>query len=402
MNSLAKKIKKSKDLEFLDIYQPNEDYFKHSGFACRAGQENKQMDFNSITKPYRHTGFGNTARLEETQHKTNSTRHNLGDLSELIRENPKMEAKKLGELCVKMACREYGRETIPTLESSYKSKASAQQYIINRQPSFLLQNQGNPRQGSAVVMGAATPVPSRPTTAVSPSSPDIKTGRPEFIEPTVSITKPEPARIIRPSSSAPAFKRLQASRKGHHPFDFDVPAETMVEIRCMLHPNIKRDWNYPTDTWFPGMMTKTKEINEKLHKPAPEERRTKPKQYFESKLFQYNEADVQEARSKPIVRCASAYIDPDQAVRQAQLEKDKQIICKRTVYDRVLKKEKVINVPFYTLFKSKQYVQQVSDQQQEADKISTSTATEYRPISAHKFREKNKSQWVAKSDFKLF
>ena len=95
----------------------------------------------------------------------------------------------------------------------------------------------------------------------------------------------------------------------------------MVEFRCMLHPTLTRDWKYTTDNWFPGMRHRHKQLRdaESKNKATIVERRVVPKQYFETKLFKYNEADVQEARSKPIVRCGSRYIDPDRKDRQEQL-----------------------------------------------------------------------------------
>lgn len=253
------------------------------------------------------------------------------------------------------------------------------------------------RQGS-MASGIASQQVSRPETGLGQ---DQKIPRPRFHEPTISASmSTDYKKIIRPSSSAPAFKRLQDARKGHQPFNFEMPNQTITEMRCMLHPTMKRDWNYPEDTWFPGMMTKNKELREhQINDFASDERKVIPKQYFQTKLFKYNEADVEEARSKPIVRCGSAYVDPDRVVRQQQNDKDKQIICKKKVYDRVLKKERIVNVPFYTLFKNKATSE--SKKNLEDDKTDC-TSAEYRPISAHKFRELDRGQWVSKQNFKLF
>ena len=71
----------------------------------------------------------------------------------------------------------------------------------------------------------------------------------------------------------------------------------MVEFRCMLHPTLTRDWKYATDNWFPGMRHRHKQLRdaESKNKATIVERKVIPKQYFETKLFKYNEADVEEA-----------------------------------------------------------------------------------------------------------
>lgn len=380
------------------------DTFKHSGFATRKGQVIKQLESNSVARPYRNVGFGNTESRESNKKKRDPVFSGTGDIDTLMRDNPTMDAKKLGELCVKAACRQHFRAIMPYISPTEDSQvAEKPAFTLNRQASFQVYTSGPvlSRQTSNIGNAQNTPMASRPTTAMPIDDKRISSGRPQFIEPTISADHSERPRVIRPSSSAPAFKRKQMARRGHEPFKYEVPPESMVEIRCMLHPNIKRDWNYNIDSWFPGMMTRTKEIIDNNHTGHTEERRTKPKQYFQTKQFLYNEEDVEEARSKPIVRCASAYIDPDRATRQAQLEKDTRIICKRKIYDRVLKKEKVINVPFYTLFKSS-FKENTKENDQEKDAVTISTSPEYRPVSSHKFRDKNKNQWIARSDFKLF
>jgi hypothetical protein len=170
----------------------------------------------------------------------------------------------------------------------------------------------------------------------------------------------------------------------------------------MLHPTMKRDWNYPEDTWFPGMMTKNKELRQNNKETYVDERKVVSKQFFQTKVFQYNVADVEEARSKPIVRCSSAYIDPDRAVRQEQNEKDKKIICKKAVYDKVLKKERITNVPFYTLFKGNEAVRKDEKKAIDDDKTDCPSVADYRPVSSHKFRDIDKGQWVSQKNFKLF
>lgn len=401
---LEKCIKSHKDLEFLESFQSQLDTFKHSGYACRKGQDMKQLDSNSIVNPQRNVGFGNVSSPNKSKKSERVNWGEVGDLSSLITNNPKMDAKRLGDMCVKLACREHGRQPIPRTEPTDQSQLPERPaFIMNRQASFQVYSNGPTlsRQTSLTGQGGNSPGQGRQATSMQVDIKNASSGRLQFVEPTVSVDNTERPRIIRPSSSAPAFKRVQAARRGHKPFAFEVPPETMVEIRCMLHPQIKRDWHYNEDSWFPGMMTRTKELKEKMNNAQSEERRTQPKQFFQTKMFKYNEADVQEARSKPIVRCASAYMDPDRIDRQKQLAKDKHIICKRKVFDKVLKKEKVINVPFYTLFNAKESLgQQTSEKDPDAQ--TDCTGQEYRPVSSHKFREKNKSQWVVKSDFKLF
>lgn len=395
---LNKCIKDSKDLEFLKKHQTNIDVFKHSGFACRKGVIPKQLDTNSIIKPDIKMGFGASSNtISHSQPLIRQVYSSAGNIQALVRENPKMEARKLGELCVQQVCREYGRQNIMAFGGTQLSNNDLD--VTNSKQSGLADfNRMLSRQGSMASAAASQGV-SRPTTGVANDKSPIK---PRFHEPTVSATiSTDQQKIVRPSSSAPAFKRLQQARKGHHPFEFEMPHHTITEMRCILHPSMKRDWNYPEDTWFPGMMTKNKELREKNREGVFNERKIEAKKYFQTKLYQYNEADVEEARSKPIVRCASAYIDQDRAVRQAQNEKDKNIICKKTVYDKVLKKERVVNVPFYTLFKGKQ-VGQEEKKIADDDKTDCTSAREYRPVSSHKFREMEKTKWVSKKNFKLF
>lgn len=388
-------------MDFLKQHTTQIDVFKHSGFATRKGVFSKQLGTNSIIKPDTIKGFGKSSNhITHSQPNFNRVSSNVGDVQSLVRENPTMEARKLGEMCVKQACREYGRQNMMVFEQvqlphadldvtrSKKSGMNDFNRMLSRQASMISSGPGASQQ--------------LPQQAVIPVKAEKPAMRPRFHEPTVSATASvDTGKIIRPSSSAPAFKRLQDARKGHKQFEFEMPNHTITELRCILHPSMKRDWQYPEDTWFPGMMTKNKELREKNREGVFDERRVIPKQYFQTKLFKYNEADVEEARSKPIVRCASAYIDKDREIRQAQNEKDKNILVKRTVYDKVLKKERIINVPFYTLFKGNQPVKE-EKQNGEEDKTDCTSQREYRPVSSHKFREVERQNWVSTKNFNLF
>lgn len=177
-------------------------------------------------------------------------------------------------------------------------------------------------------------------------------------------------------------------------FHFELPEENAAELRCMLHPTIQRAWKIQTDTWFPGMREQTKELRDARGKKEemPVEGRIRSKHYFQTKLFKYSIEDVEEARHKFIIRGASDYIESDKKERQEQMKKDEGIIAKKTVLNKVTKKEEVLNVPFHTLFKR--------DIPVEKD-LYLNRKEMYRPVSSHQFRSNQKQQWIDGA-FKLF
>ena len=411
-------MKENDDLSFLEKIEPKLDNFKHSGLAFRKLKETgKQQETNSIAKPPKKIGFGTTiesekmaANIEKTSearlHKSQSI--NYFDKQHL--DMRKMDPRKAADFYIKKVSSEYHnekyrndrnpvqsdniqRELVRNLTSAQESeRMNSPNTSMEKENAFMdfAKSLGNGEGGtqksriSSVKQIHSTGVVQTKETG---SSNNYKK------QSSHSSTKeghqiPSEERIKRKAES---FARLQSARRGLQPFDFKLPSETMIELRCILHPTIQRSWKCESDSWFPGMRQyyntlKPKNIN-------AVERKMKAQQHFKSEKQKYIIKDVEEARSKPIVRCSSNYMDPDRLDRQLQLEKDKNIIAKRTVYDPVYKKDKVTNVPFQTLFPKTELDQK---------DVFMNANQEYRPVSSHQFRERKKKDWVSQTDFKLF
>ena len=395
---IEKAVKENKDLDFLKNLQPNFENFKHSGYSCRKQKEaGKQQESNSIAKPPRKRGFGN-AQVEATDKNKISfvgLQQTINDWDKPYTDIRKIDPKQVTDYYIKKVCRDY--QSLMTLEETnlhnkdgpnthtrLESERPLSPGVSVRKENFL-DNSNND-------VGSTRSKPALPGTKTTASPPQTRgstaKGKAIRISSSQQRLKPKESEPTLQSKAA-SYARLQSARRGPAPFEFALPDENAVEIRCMLHPTIQRAWKYETDTWFPGMRQYFKTLLPADKKV--DERKVAPKQFFRSKLFQYNIEDVEEARSKPVVRCSSNYIEPDRVERQNQLEKDKLIIAKRTIYDKVTKKDKTVNVPFKTLF-PKEEVKTASIQHGEA----------YRPVSSHQFRENHKNNWVTPADFKLF
>lgn len=394
---IEKAVKENKDLGFLDTLQPNFENFKHSGFSCRKLKEaSKQQESNSIAKPPRKRGFGNPPVQEPNDNKITliGLQQTINDWDKPYTDIRKIDPKQVTDYYIKKVCRDY--QSLMTLEETNLGNREGTNHTrqeserplspgVSIRKDNLLDNSNNDvgSNRSKPILTATKPTASQTQTRCSTSK-----GKMIRISSSQQRLKPKVTEQSLQSKAA-SYARLQSARRGPAPFEFALPEENAVEIRCMLHPTIQRAWKYETDTWFPGMRQYFKTLLPADKKV--EERKVEPKQYFKSKLFQYNIEDVEEARSKPVVRCSSNYIEADRLERQDQLEKDKLIIAKRTVYDKVTKKDKVVNVPFKTLFPK-----------EEAKAASIMHGEAYRPVSSHQFRENHRDRWVEAADFKLF
>lgn len=195
----------------------------------------------------------------------------------------------------------------------------------------------------------------------------------------------------------------KATKKYH----YQNPSNTVVDVRCMLHPGMSRDTFMKHNNWIPGQMNtliKTPELHnevdeDELDNLSTEERVirvTSHKRYFRSKINQYDIKRVEDARNKPTIRCSSAYLN----------DKQKELIELRTISAKFYKKNENFNiktgtmdynpVDFYTVFQKT-----ASDVEKNHDNKYLNKGFKYRPVSEHKFRKIRPKHWVTPyKDFK--
>jgi hypothetical protein len=433
VEDIQQKIKSGPDLEFLKTYQTKTEIFRHSGLSVKAGLIPKQINTNSIVQAPKKTGFGNpTVILDKPA--VNNLRYSSS--TPAIKNVHLMDPRKAAALYVRQACIEYSSIIKPTQSEKALKKSSSLEQQIEEQNMMHdegIQTLNNPRSGSPSTSmlkvdqleaeasqktkdfkskednrfqsrPMSPDIGARPSTAASHGilvrkfnnkqlnhqyRAGFKTSKPSSAV-TRTTAAPSATEIDEIQQAEERRARVLKARKGVEQFDFKLPEENMVEIRCMLHPTIPRTWKQPIDAWFPGMRTK---MSEATAPTGVNTRKVEQKEYYKSKVFQYDEEAVQEARSKPIVRCASKYVDPDRLARQKQLENDRLIINKKVLHEGDKSKEKVVTVPFYTLFPYQTSLPK-SDYANRGE--------DYRPVSAHKFRDKSKSNWVSNRDFTVF
>ena len=431
-------------MEFLKTYQKVSNNFKHSGLATKAGPPEKPNGINSIVPPPLPAGFGvEVPRDVPIKKKLNAENT---DMSHITVPNAwKMDPRKAANLYVKKICRDYNSKYQPTAEELRleEEKKVIIQALTARSKEKLKTTSSPDAQGTQNTRQSEQNIGLQEfrdeddrelqDERVSPPNESRKDIRPQSAtapvarivsgdksrKPHSAMSKNQSAGSIRPVSavskrptsaattamprpdsattdlpltnSSPKFKRIQSARRGIEPFEYEVPDENIVEVRCMLHPTIQRAWKAPTDTWFPGRYQRTKELRNQ--EKQFDSRKADTNHHFQSKILQYNEAEVMEARTKPIVRCASKYIDPQRKQLQDQMEKDQHIINKRVTHNKLTGKEEQVGLPFYTFSK---------DQIPVAKDSYLNRGEAYRPVSSHQFRDKQREQWVDKNDFRLF
>lgn len=148
--------------------------------------------------------------------------------------------------------------------------------------------------------------------------------------------------------------------------------------------------NNPKNCWVPGYRSKLEKFISRRDDVvrAP---KMKPDKFRKSK-FQYNEEDVSEARSKPIIRCSSKFTTKEENERKEEKIRRRKILVKRRVVDKKTGEIKDEPVEFRTLFRRTSY---------KRDNF-LNKKVKFRPASAHKFREVDKRKWVGGGDFTVF
>ena len=432
VEDIQHKLRTQPNMEFLKTYQTKSEIFRHSGLSIKSGLIPKQVNTNSIIEPPKKIGFGNPTTILESQPKTKTLYQSSS--TPAIKNVHLMDPRKAAALYVRQACIEYSSIVKPTQSEKTLQRVPSQDIMIEDEDlreekytddmkipkkgspstSFLKnektegdtlqKNTNKPKYASIQSRPHSSMTGARPSTAASHGVlvRKVNSKTQYHLKGDLALSKPNSA-ATRTTAAPSAYEhettqedlaekkaRILKARKGVEQFDFLLPEENMVEIRCMLHPTIPRTWKQPTDAWFPGMRTKMLEAAAAV---GVENRKVEQKEYYKSKKFHYDEEAVEEARSKPIVRCASKYIDPDRLARQQQIEKDELILNKKVLYQGDKTREKVVSVPFYTLFPNTasppnfEYANKGED---------------YRPVSAHKFREKKRDNWVSPRDFTVF
>jgi hypothetical protein len=299
---IEKRIKVESDMEFLKTYQKVSNNFKHSGLATKAGPPEKPNGINSIVPPPLPAGFGvEVPRDVPIKKKLNAENT---DMSHITVPNAwKMDPRKAANLYVKKICRDYNSKYQPTAEELRleEEKKVIIQALTARSKEKLKTTSSPDAQGTQNTRQSEQNIGLQEfrdeddrelqDERVSPPNESRKDIRPQSAtapvarivsgdksrKPHSAMSKNQSAGSIRPVSAvskrptsaattamprpdsattdlpmannSPKFKRIQSARRGIEPFEYEVPDENIVEVRCMLHPTIQRAWKAPTDTY---------------------------------------------------------------------------------------------------------------------------------------------------------
>lgn len=141
----------------------------------------------------------------------------------------------------------------------------------------------------------------------------------------------------------------------------------------------------PPSSWVPGYRSK---LNKYLSKRNDIVRASKLSgDKFRKTKFQYKEKDVEDARSKPIIRCSSKYMSKFDIEMEKEKKRKRKILVKRKVLDKKTGKVKEEPVDFNTNFRNEKLKRNNF----------LNMKVKYRPVSAHKFRKLDKKRWVGGS-----
>ena len=179
---------------------------------------------------------------------------------------------------------------------------------------------------------------------------------------------------------------------------FDLPKETILELREMLHPNHNFRFKMTPSNWIPGMRSEFQKnyINRNML-PKNVKRAQSAAIPIQKRKDNINNLikDMEKGRSRPMVRCSSAYVTDIEKRLKEDKENQKKIISQKNVVDPKTKTFYKTPVPFLTTNKANM-IETFSDFEDKG-----SIRGKYRPVSAHKFRNKDRAKWITKKGFKL-
>lgn len=166
----------------------------------------------------------------------------------------------------------------------------------------------------------------------------------------------------------------------------------------MLHPNLNINFKIKPSNWIPGMRTEFKNIlkNRNIVESGVKRARSAAMPIKTKKaLLEKSLKDLEYARSRPMIRCSSAYIDKHKQRMIEDKLKMKNTLEKKNSYNRKTKKLELVPVDFVVPLKknSGKYFSQVEFSRDHLD--------DYLPVSEFKFRRRDRSKWIEKSGFKL-
>ena len=180
----------------------------------------------------------------------------------------------------------------------------------------------------------------------------------------------------------------QADSYGMYKFSYD----NVKEVWAMLHPSLPREMKMPKHGWIPGYRSEFAKLDKKRTDIVRAKRFTRDSQYPKGK-HQYSEKDVMEARSKPIVRCASAYIGKTklERINMTRTKDDSKIIVNKHFYDTNGKCISKKPVDFKTRFER-------SNMKKNLDGKSNflNQALPYQPKKRPSWRKNEKKKWLGK------
>lgn len=149
--------------------------------------------------------------------------------------------------------------------------------------------------------------------------------------------------------------------------------------------------------WIPGYRSKFKELD-KERKDIVKAKKVKNDAKFRKSKWVYNEEDVIEARSKPIIRCSSAYLDQHHKNKFfMRSENSKKILKKKSYFDKKTKTLRAKPVGFSTRFKKLRFDQNVGGKK--TGYLNSKEA--FKEVNFKKlWRKKEKDKWMGES-FKI-
>jgi len=177
----------------------------------------------------------------------------------------------------------------------------------------------------------------------------------------------------------------------HEP-DLKLTNKNLMEFKCSLHPNISKACRMPPTAWVPGYK-RTYIANDSWNEKVVRAKKLFRPTYFKSKQHHYDPISVEEARSKPIVRCSSAYITQEELRRREEKIREDRVPS-TSVMLKNSKRMITKKLNFKTRFSTSD-LKGIGN----TEIPFLHSQTKYRNINSHSFRVNDKKRWIA-GDFK--
>jgi len=210
-----------------------------------------------------------------------------------------------------------------------------------------------------------------------------------------SISEKPKLRLHRTVNSLSDAQCIKSDPMEIYNTDFKMTKKNLMEYKCGLHPLIPKDCKMPPSSWVPGFR---KYFQASLRTLGVEEPLKAKKfmlsGYNKKSKFIYNEKDVMEARSKPIIRCASEYLTEEEKYRREHKERDKKILKTKFIDPK-----SGVYVQKPIVFKN---VFGARSQEEEFNKGKfLNIGVQYNPTSDHEYRSVEPNKWIAGNFLKV-